>query len=167
MMEAARRVRERQPVISHVHPTKPGAVFKMSLSRGELILAKVKRKGDKETRDMLLVFRTAASTSGQMWFTLHTDARQSTDVESFSFKASTLKGKKVTVDPLGRVKWAERELGEQKQPIDPIVAEIARKYVSHTVSLRKAKQMVLAAGIKSKGAQFTYEIKRLRRLNRQ
>jgi hypothetical protein len=106
MMEAAKRIRDHVRVIKREHPSKPDAKFIMSLSGGELVLATVKRKQDAESRDLLLAFRTAASTSGQMWFVSHTDARQSAEVESFSFKASTLKAKKVTVDLLGRIRWA-------------------------------------------------------------
>ena len=72
----------------------------MSLSRGEMVLADV---GGEEK---LLVYRTAASTTGQMTFAEHTDARKGSDYRKISATANTLKGRKVTVDPLGRIRWA-------------------------------------------------------------
>lgn len=93
-------IANRLPVIERIHPDHPDAKFVMSLSRGELV------QTDLDDGERLLVFRTAASTSGQMWFTEHTDARRSTDAKKHSASASTLKARKVTIDPLGRVRWA-------------------------------------------------------------
>jgi hypothetical protein len=56
--------------------------------------------------ERLAVFNTAASTTGQMRFIEHTDARKSADCKKFSAMATTLECKKVTVDPLGRIRWA-------------------------------------------------------------
>jgi CRISPR-associated endonuclease Csn1 len=102
MLEAVDRIKRREPVIRRRHPARPDAKFVMSLSRGELVVG---LKGDANS---LFVFSTAASTSGQMWFVRHTDARRSSDAATVSVKASTmpLGTRKVTVDPLGRVRWA-------------------------------------------------------------
>ncbi|MFH1924687.1 MAG: type II CRISPR RNA-guided endonuclease Cas9, partial [Planctomycetota bacterium] len=100
MLEAADRLKRREPVIQRQHPSRPDARFIMSLSRGEMVLADW--KGEKK----LLVFRTAASTTQQMTFVEHTDARRSSDAKPHTCYPSTFAGRKVTVDPLGRVRWA-------------------------------------------------------------
>ena len=100
MLEAVERLRQRQPLIQRVHPTRPEAKFIMSLSRGEMVLAVF------EGKERLVYFNTAASTTGQMIFLHHTEARPSAEVKKYSGKANTLKGRKVAVDPLGRLRWA-------------------------------------------------------------
>lgn len=99
MLEAARRKRMRLPIIDRHHPNRPEARFIMSLSRGELVL------GPKEGDPRLMVFNTAASTQGQIYFFVHTDARPSATREKFVVKANSMSrgAKKVTVDPLGRI----------------------------------------------------------------
>ena len=102
MLAAIERIRQGKPIISRQHPTRPDAKFVTSLSRGEIML-------DVKGKDTgLFVFNTAASTSGQMWFVRHTDARRSSDATPVSVMASTLSpiARKVTVDPLGRIRWA-------------------------------------------------------------
>lgn len=104
-LEALRRIKNRQPVIQRTplpgHPTiPPHARFVMSLSRGEMVLANWKG----ETK--LLVFKTASSTQGQLYFAEHTDARRSADYHKYVANANTLDARKVTVDPLGRIRWA-------------------------------------------------------------
>ncbi len=105
MLEAARRAKAKRPIIERTppqgHPTIPAdAKFVMSLSAGEMVLAE--RKGQTK----LLVFKTASSTQGQIWFVENTDARPSTKQARFALMANTLRGRKVTVDPLGRIRWA-------------------------------------------------------------
>lgn len=78
----------------------PNAKFVMSLAQGELVLAEWKGQ------QKLLRYRTAASTQGQIYFAAHTDSRKSSDYEKHAVKANTLVARKVTVDPLGRVRWA-------------------------------------------------------------
>jgi CRISPR-associated endonuclease Csn1 len=76
------------------------AEFVMSLAGGEMVF------GNFEGRQRLVAFNTAASTTGQMWFIEHTDARRSSEAKKFTAKPNTLDCKKVTVDPLGRIRWA-------------------------------------------------------------
>jgi CRISPR-associated endonuclease Csn1 len=99
MLEAIHRVQRREPVIDR---TCRGANtrFVMSLSSRELVLI-----DDNEER-RLLVFKTAASTQGQIYFADHADARRSNEYKKFTFTANTLPGRKVTVDLLGRIKDA-------------------------------------------------------------
>lgn len=78
----------------------PNAIFVMSLSQGELVLADW--KGERK----VLKFKTAASTQGQIYFSSHIDARKSSDYQKHVATANSLKAKKITIDPLGRVRWA-------------------------------------------------------------
>ncbi|MBN1591498.1 MAG: type II CRISPR RNA-guided endonuclease Cas9 [Pirellulales bacterium] len=100
MLEATRRLKNREPVIQRTHPEHPEARFIMSLCRGEMVLANY------AGNEKLLMYKTAASTTGQMIFVEHTDARDSSSQKGFSAKATTLDGRKVTVDLLGRIRWA-------------------------------------------------------------
>ena len=100
MLEAIDRVKKREPIIQRVHPTRPEACFVMSLSSREMFLA------DWKGGEKLLTFKTAASTTGQLRFAEHTDARKSSDYKRFLASATTLEGRKVTVDLLGRIRWA-------------------------------------------------------------
>jgi CRISPR-associated endonuclease Csn1 len=104
MLEAIRRVKAGEPLIQRDHPERPDAKFVMSLGRGELVLA------DWDGEEKLLVYRTAASTQGQIYFVEHCDARKDKDAKKYVATANSLigarKARKVTVDPLGRVRWA-------------------------------------------------------------
>lgn len=102
MLEAKRRVRAGEAIIRRTHPDRPDARFVMSLSAGEMVLAQVKGR----ERPALLTFKTAASTQGQIYFALGTDARRSGDQTKYVFNCNTLNARKVTVDPLGRIRWA-------------------------------------------------------------
>ncbi len=104
-LEAVQRAKEGVSIVQRTppqdHPTIPAdAVFLMSLSAGEMILAE--HKG----REKILMFKTASSTQGQIWFVEHTDARPGKNDGRFSVQPSTLNGRKVTVDTLGRLRWA-------------------------------------------------------------
>lgn len=105
MLEAMNRLKRHEQIIQRIPPKEraeipPDATFLFSLSRREIVLASVNEKEE------LLVFDTAAQTSEQMWFFPHTDARKQADRKSYSFMPSTLNARKVTVDPLGRIRWA-------------------------------------------------------------
>jgi CRISPR-associated endonuclease Csn1 len=100
MLEATKRQKRGEQIISRQHPERPEAKFVMSLSSREMVLANW--KGEQK----LLVFKTAASTQGQLYFAEHTDARRSSEQAKFVATANSLDARKVTVDPLGRVRWA-------------------------------------------------------------
>ena len=100
MIEAARRAARGEPLINRIHPSIPDARFIMSLSAGELVLA------DWKGQERLLQYNTAASTTGQIHLVDPLDARQSAKKEDFSFSANTLRARKVTIDTLGRIRWA-------------------------------------------------------------
>ena len=100
MLEATQRLKNKEPLIQRTHPVNADARFVMSLSRGEMVLAEF---GGQER---LLCYRTSASTQGQIYFVDHRDARKSAEVKKFVANANTLKARKVTVDPLGRLRHA-------------------------------------------------------------
>jgi hypothetical protein len=100
MLEAKRRIRDGEPIIKRVHPEKPDAKFVMSISRGELFLAEFKGV------ERLVWFKTGASTQGQLYFVEHSDARPDKEVAKYVATGNSLKARKVTVDLLGRIRWA-------------------------------------------------------------
>jgi CRISPR-associated endonuclease Csn1 len=106
MLEAVQRVKEGKAIIQRTPPKTHASIpkharFVMSLSRGELVLARLR-----DGSEALLVYKTSASTQGQLYFARHADARKSGEQEKIAFKANTLEARKVTVDPLGRIRWA-------------------------------------------------------------
>ncbi|MFT3920958.1 MAG: type II CRISPR RNA-guided endonuclease Cas9 [Myxococcales bacterium] len=100
MLEAVRRIKSGDEIIQRVHPSRPEARFVMSISRGEMFL------GTFKGQERLVWFRTGASTQGQLYFVDHTDARPDKTATKFVATANSLKARKVTVDPLGRIRWA-------------------------------------------------------------
>lgn len=100
MLQAISRIRHNEPIIQRTHPDRPNAKFVMSLSRGETVLAKFKG------REMLATLVTSVSTEKKMLFALHSDARKSSETTKLRAAVGTFDGKKVTVDPLGRIRWA-------------------------------------------------------------
>ncbi|MCC6580042.1 MAG: type II CRISPR RNA-guided endonuclease Cas9 [Phycisphaeraceae bacterium] len=101
MLEASRRVRNNQPLIQRHDPQHPRAKFLMSLSANEMLL--LQHNGKEE----LYRYETAASTTAQMHFRHHTAAGKSSEkLGAVSKKPSTFQGRKVTVDPIGRIRWA-------------------------------------------------------------
>ena len=100
MLDAKNRIKSKQPIIQRVHPQQPNARFLFSLSRGEMILTEI------DGFERLLVFNTAAQTSKQMWFHDHRDARKASKKKRWSFMPSTLDARKVNVDMVGRLRWA-------------------------------------------------------------
>jgi hypothetical protein len=101
MLEAANRLRNRQTVIVRVHPEHPEARFLMSLCNYDLVLLEHNKKQE------LYRLETSASTEYRMWFRHHTFAGKSTDNSlRVSKSPGTFRGKKVTVDLLGRIRNA-------------------------------------------------------------
>lgn len=100
MLEAARRVARREPLIRRTHDDHPNAKFVMSLSAGEMVLLKFRGT------TVLATYKTAASTIGQIYFAAHADGRTSASYQKLAVTGNTLDGRKVTVDPIGRVRWA-------------------------------------------------------------
>jgi CRISPR-associated endonuclease Csn1 len=100
MIEATQLASAGLPLISQKHPTNSEAKFLFSLCSGECV------EGEIGGRSGVFVFRTAASTTGQIFFRVHCDSRKSASAQKFRANANTLKCRKVTVDLLGRVRYA-------------------------------------------------------------
>lgn len=104
MLEAMNRLKRREPVIQRTHPTKPDARFIMSLSTRELVLLEI------NGNDELFCYHTAASTTQQMTFYPHTAAKHNGTMygklTKYPASLMDLNPRKVTVDPLGRIRWA-------------------------------------------------------------
>ena len=101
MLEAMNRIKRKEQIIQRTHPEYPKAKFVMSLSRGEMVLADL---GD---QPLLLTLKPAISTNKRLIFALQTDARKSADVKKIGISPKDYdKLRKVTVDPLGRIRWA-------------------------------------------------------------
>ncbi|QDU89316.1 CRISPR-associated endonuclease Cas9 [Pirellulimonas nuda] len=100
LLEAITRLRRGERMIQREHPSRPDARFVMSLASREAVLA------DWKGTQLLLVFKTATTVHGQIYFALANDARRSNDQTNYTARASTLVAKKVTVDPLGRIRRA-------------------------------------------------------------
>ncbi|MCA9075965.1 MAG: type II CRISPR RNA-guided endonuclease Cas9 [Planctomycetaceae bacterium] len=108
-LEAINRIKDRVEII-HRHPPKEhpiipiNASFVMSLSRGEMIIL------DIDGKDELFVFVTAASTTRQMTFYPHASSKQEGKqhgkLTKYPGSLFALNPRKVTVDPLGRIRWA-------------------------------------------------------------
>ena len=103
--KATSEIERKHPLIAKTPPADhktipPDAEFIMSLSGREMVLAEWKGQ------QKLLIFKTAASTQGQIYFAEHTDARRSSEQAKFVATANSLIARKVTVDPLGRIRWA-------------------------------------------------------------
>ncbi len=98
MLEAARRVQNHEPLVQRKHPQYPEAKFLFSLSRGDGVEGKIQKRQD------LYIFRTAASTTQQMQFFSHLDARPAASVKTkITATPNTLDARKVRVDILGHV----------------------------------------------------------------
>ena len=108
MLEAANRLRSGRGIIQRVPDPKrcPGiprdARFVMSLAKGEIVLA------DLDGAEVLLVVQTLIQTEKKVYFAVHTDARRKKQLVRASVNTmfTRYKIRKVTVDPLGRIRWA-------------------------------------------------------------
>ena len=78
------------------------AKFAMSLSSREMVLV------DLNGEHKLLTFRTSISTEKRIKFAEHTDARKSYKLfdKTVNSLINSLGARKVTVDPIGRIRWA-------------------------------------------------------------
>ncbi len=96
-----KRIAQEVPLITRKHPDIPDAKFIMSLSMNEMVLMQ------QQGKDILYRFEYASSTSQQMWFRHHAVAVKSNDNRGqVSKNPNTMQAKKITVDPLGRIRWA-------------------------------------------------------------
>ncbi len=97
MMEATKRLKNHEEVITKEHPDYPAAKFVMSLSWGEMV---------KDIKGRHLVFLSGPMTTQQMTFVDHRDARPGKQRKKITFYPNSLCAEKIQVDYIGRVRWA-------------------------------------------------------------
>jgi CRISPR-associated endonuclease Csn1 len=101
MVRARRKADIAEAVVRKTSKEFPGATFWMSLSKGEMVLF------DGEDRTTLYRFETAPSTSKQMVFRKHYAAAIGSNGKKTAYPWTLpTTACKVTVDPLGRIRWA-------------------------------------------------------------
>ena len=100
LLEAHRRKKAKEAVFQKVSRELPKATFVMSLCPGDLVMVELESGQD------LLRYSSSASTTFQMTFYKHSDARKTTEKQKISKQPDTLKGQKVLVDILGNLRNA-------------------------------------------------------------
>jgi hypothetical protein len=104
MWDAAKRARAGQCPVDRTPPK--GKRFVMSLSNGEMF----EIVGD-DGEIQLCVVRKMDQRSKRLYYKLHRDARETDEINKENLYLSPrrmreVEAKKVTVDPLGRIRWA-------------------------------------------------------------
>ena len=84
MLEAMNRLKRGEPVVQCTHPERPMREIR-HVARKSRKWYLANWKGE----ERLVLLNTAASTSGQIWFTEHTDARRSSDCRKFTSQPQT------------------------------------------------------------------------------
>ncbi len=100
MLDAIRRAQSGQPIVQRIHPDFPAAKFIMSLCSGDMLLAEF------DGKERLVVVSTLVSTQKRIHIVDANDARRSSDKKDAGKTPSSLVGRKVTVTPLGEIRWA-------------------------------------------------------------
>jgi CRISPR-associated endonuclease Csn1 len=100
LLEAVRRLQHREPVVRRMHTSIREATFLMSLCPGDLL--QLEHAGVTQ----IVKFVTGSSTTNQLRFAYTRDGRARGDQLPLSKNPGTLNARKVTVDLLGRVRWA-------------------------------------------------------------
>lgn len=100
MLEAIDRVRLRVPVVQPRHPDFPNAEFLMCVSTGDTLIAEF------DGREQIVIVSTLVSTQKRIHIVDANDARPSARKKNEGKTPSSLKGRKVTIDPIGQVRWA-------------------------------------------------------------
>lgn len=100
LLEAAERVRARCPVVQRVHPERKDARFVMSLCTGDSLVAEF------EGKERLVAVSTLVSTQKRIHIVDANDARPSSKKKNVGKTPTSLGGRKVIVDPIGRIRWA-------------------------------------------------------------
>jgi len=100
-LDAAKRILNRDPIVQRTHPDRPDARFVMSLCTGDTIL--ITDAQGKETAHIVTTL-VYGKTQKRIHAASAYDARK--DRVSPSITGQLLSIRKVTVDPLGRIRWA-------------------------------------------------------------
>jgi CRISPR-associated endonuclease Csn1 len=103
-LEAHRRLKQREAIVQRTHPLYPDASFLMSLCVGDSVLVRI------DEEDVLMVVSTLVSTQKRIHLVDARDARRSAKKKDIGLSPSSLiqkyHARKVTVDPLGWLRWA-------------------------------------------------------------
>ncbi len=99
-LEAYRRIRNRIQLVQKTDPENPAARFIMSLCTGDMLWAEF------DGQERLVVVQTLVSTQPRAHIVDANDARPSTKKRNVGKRIGALRARKVTVDPLGRIRWA-------------------------------------------------------------
>jgi len=100
MLEARQRVNARQPIVNRIHPDHPDAKFIMSICPGDMLLAEF------QGRQRAVVVSSLVSTQKLLRIVDAIDARPASKKKIEGKTPSSLRARKITVDPLGRIRWA-------------------------------------------------------------
>lgn len=100
MLEASRRVQAGELVVRREHPEQPEAKFIMSICPGDMLLAEF--QGEQRP----VVVTTLISTQKRIHIVDANDARPAAKKTNEGKTPNSLCGRKITVDPLGRIRWA-------------------------------------------------------------
>lgn len=100
MLEAHQRVNARQPIVNRIHPEYADAKFIMSICKGDMLLAEF------QGQQRPVVVSSLVSTQKLIRIVDAIDARPASKKKIESKSPSSLRGRKITVDPLGRIRWA-------------------------------------------------------------
>jgi CRISPR-associated endonuclease Csn1 len=105
MLEASRRLKSREPVIQRTHAERPEAKLRYTLCTGDLVL--VEENGVERLK---MVSTLVSTQGGRIHLVDVNDARRSSEKPDIGLRVNSLldkyKARKVTVDPLGRIRWA-------------------------------------------------------------
>jgi len=161
-LEAAKRVLRKQPLWQTTDPKHPDARLIMILTPGDSVLADF----GKGLGDRLMVFKTGASTQGQLYFVDARDARKGDERKLFVANANTTskyKVRPVNTDLIGRIRDRYSAVpGPAGTSVDGRVSLIAARCVAAALSNTAAHKALRSAALAHLGGQLTAELKRLR-----
>lgn len=100
MLEAIDRIRRKEPIVRKQHPENPAARFVMCVSTGDTLWAEFQGK------ERLVIVSTLVSTQKRIHIVDANDARPSAKKDDEGKTPNSLRGKRVTVDPIGQVRSA-------------------------------------------------------------
>lgn len=99
-LEACQRIRDHMPLVRKSDPDRPEARFVMSLCTGDLLWTEF------DGCERLVVVQTLVSTQPRVHIVDAKDARPSAKKKNIGKSVNALRARKVTVDPIGRIRWA-------------------------------------------------------------
>lgn len=163
-LEAHSRLRRREPLVCRSHSTQANARFLMSLSIGDMVLAEF------DGKPRLMVVSKLVATQKRVHLVAAQDARRSAQKHDIGITPNSLiekyRVRKVTVDPLGRIQWADGAGGGSTSidEVDLRVFAIAQEIVGAGGSNTEARKRLKKLGLGSRGAELSVALRHLRQL---